>query len=681
MKKLLFCTFFLLIPSLWATNYTVKSGGGGNFTTMSQCASQMATNGTGVSDTCTVFAGTYNETVTMAAGSASIYKIWNVNGSDAVIVNGFVGASHNKITGNCTAPATPGACGFSIQDPSAPGSGCISLPNGTTDLYIVNNSLTECVVSATAMIDCQFSNVCDHIYIQGNTISYAGVLSGVQVSTTGTWTANSNTATVAAVGGAVAGGSGCGESQGWVVYGAGLNTSNGIRISAISGSGPYTLTLAPVSGGGNSTNANETNTAVTLTPPVCDDIYASGDHWLIEGNDFSHYTLSILMLTKYGLFRNNTFHDQQQYEGAGNSHTDTLFSEPGQSVNVQYNFFERNTQRNAFGVDAKGQLSQGESCGGTCQVLVHRFNIVSRIGGGVISNNTTWDATKSYNNDYVDTLEESTFACGNATTNNSTPNIMTNTTTRSSYFNDIYYYTESGATTGCINPYSVSTTNGSSATWGYNLAFCQGGCGTLYGHLYQSTSPSFAGEPGQAIGDPKFVNYISAGNVSNDYHLKAGSPAIAAGTNLTTVAAGDSGSGTSLVVNDASFFQDGMGLTNANSTVSGDCISVTTVGNHVCITAVNYTTNTLTMASGFSRSSGDKIWLYSDSSGTVDLIGVAPDIGALPSTQATQPNGAAHGVLFAEELPLTRLAPLSFRTFDVVLSASSITYWVQPLAN
>ena len=127
-----------------------------------------------------------------------------------------------------------------------------------------------------------------------------------------------------------------------------------------------------------------------------------------------------------------------------------------------------------------------------------------------------------------------------------------------------------------------------------------------------------------------FVNYISPGTASNDYHLQAGSPAIAAGTHLTTVASGDSGSGTSLVVNDAAYFQDGYGLSNAYSTVQGDCISVTTVGNHVCITAVNYSTNTLTLASSITRSSGDSVWLYSKSDGVQVLTGSAPDMGAHP---------------------------------------------------
>src|SRR6202040_4051678 len=107
--------------------------------------------------------------------------------------------------------------------------------------------------------------------------------------------------------------------------------------------------------------------------------------------------------------------------------------------------------------------------------------------------------------------------------------------------------------------------------------------------------------------------------------------ASAAGTSLTTVAAGDSGSGTSLVVKDASYFQDSYGLSNAYSTVYPDCIAVGTASNHVCVTSVNYSTNTLTLASSISRSAGQGVYLFSKSDGAQVLTGSAPDLGAYPS--------------------------------------------------
>ena len=95
---------------------------------------------------------------------------------------------------------------------------------------------------------------------------------------------------------------------------------------------------------------------------------------------------------------------------------------------------------------------------------------------------------------------------------------------------------------------------------------------------------------------------------SNDYHLQAGSPAIARGNPSDHGRFRDAGSGTSLVVNDAAYFQDGYGLSNAYSTVHPDCIAVGTASNHVCVTAVNYSTNTLTLASSISRSVGEGVY-------------------------------------------------------------------------
>ena len=80
--KALWCILVLAV-SASAANYTVKSGGGGNYSTIQSCASAMSPG-----DTCTVYAGTYNENVTVSAGTAGNYKTVTVNGSDVVSVTG-----------------------------------------------------------------------------------------------------------------------------------------------------------------------------------------------------------------------------------------------------------------------------------------------------------------------------------------------------------------------------------------------------------------------------------------------------------------------------------------------------------------------------------------------------------------------------------------------------------------
>jgi hypothetical protein len=120
--------------------------------------------------------------------------------------------------------------------------------------------------------------------------------------------------------------------------------------------------------------------------------------------------------------------------------------------------------------------------------------------------------------------------------------------------------------------------------------------------------------------DPLFTN-----QAAGDYTLQNGSPGLDSGIAPTTVAAGDSGFGTSLVVNDAYAFQDATWVDG----IQADCVSVKTVGNHVCISSIDYTTNTITLASDpGARSAGDAVWLYSDSAGRVVLKGTAPDRGA-----------------------------------------------------
>lgn len=116
-----------------------------------------------------------------------------------------------------------------------------------------------------------------------------------------------------------------------------------------------------------------------------------------------------------------------------------------------------------------------------------------------------------------------------------------------------------------------------------------------------------------------FNNYTG-----DDYTLRSTSPHIDTGAALTQVASSDTGSGTTLKVDDSRFFQDGRGI----PTVQGDWIALGTSTNAVQISSVNYSTNTITLATSVSRQSGNKIWLYKRSDGQRVLYGSAPDIGA-----------------------------------------------------
>src|ERR1035441_9908950 len=87
MKLRAFVYFTLLFFAfrVEASTYTVKAGGGGSYTTISACAAVAK-----AGDTCTVYAGTYSETVTPAnSGSAGSPITYAVNPGDCVTVNGF----------------------------------------------------------------------------------------------------------------------------------------------------------------------------------------------------------------------------------------------------------------------------------------------------------------------------------------------------------------------------------------------------------------------------------------------------------------------------------------------------------------------------------------------------------------------------------------------------------------
>ncbi len=91
------------------------------------------------------------------------------------------------------------------------------------------------------------------------------------------------------------------------------------------------------------------------------------------------------------------------------------------------------------------------------------------------------------------------------------------------------------------------------------------------------------------------------------------------GVNLTAVASSDSGSGTSLVVDDARWFpnpEDGDAESGAFQQYQANVN-----GTNRTYTAVNYATNTLTMSAGFTRSSGQSVNLRTTSAGNVPSRG------------------------------------------------------------
>jgi hypothetical protein len=121
---------------------------------------------------------------------------------------------------------------------------------------------------------------------------------------------------------------------------------------------------------------------------------------------------------------------------------------------------------------------------------------------------------------------------------------------------------------------------------------------------------------------------ITTHNTEPDFNLQSQSPAIDGG-NYLTQANGSASNSTTLIVDDAKYFQPGWGNgAGGGASVQADCIAIGKVSNTAQISSINYDTKTITLASPMTWSTGAPVWLYKNSSGQVVLRGSAPDCGA-----------------------------------------------------
>jgi hypothetical protein len=539
----------VLAVSASAANYTVKSDGSGNYTTIQSCATAISPG-----DTCTVYAGTYNEKVTIPAGTTGNLKTVKANGSDIITLTGPVTLnSHTELLGNC--PELQGSvvtatCGFFITNPSSPTTSCVDFASNSTDAHLIDNTMYAC----GSINEPQNNSVVTFSEIRGNTITYP-----------------------------------CSTSS---------------------------------------------------APNVCLAIYVTGNYQLIANNDLSNDSDGFNMLGSHNIVRGNIMHDSPSTNCGGNSsncHIDFIQSEPnyGSTLNpaTEFNVIDHNTEVNNTSSNGHGYLTQGDYCSGNCFNTIIRFNKGAHVGGGgLLDDAGSFYNVKTYNNTWAD-YTAALFSSGNLTLH------WKSNSYGGSAINSIFYYPGSATN---FNPVGCEDTSCSPFNYGHDIAFCVGGCGTsgsgLLGHVYGSGT--WTGDPGNLYADPQFTSYSTTG--IGNLSLQSTSPARNAGTYLTTVN-GSISSSTTLVVADADYFQDGYTIPG----VKADCISVTTISNHVCITAVNYSTNTLTLASPITATIGDPVWIYSISDGTVVLTdSTGPDLGAVPyssssSSAPSAPTGLA----------------------------------------
>lgn len=272
------------------------------------------------------------------------------------------------------------------------------------------------------------------------------------------------------------------------------------------------------------------------------------------------------------------------------------------TIASNYLLLENNRVEN--NTDANSHFYLNNLVSGDCPTthatnIVIRHNQIDNIGSGFLYD-VNVDKHKAYNNTILDALGSAgwtvTWNSGGA---------CTGCTLLNNLFKDAI-----GAT-GDAAVYYLKSGDGTSSG-NYNLA-----CGRL-GTLCPASVTWLVGQIGGEANGVRNQDPLLTG-----YTPEVTSPAIDAGGPLTTVAAADTGSGTSIVLTDAAFFQPGWAGT------AGDFIAVGTVGNTVQISSINYGTNTATLAGSIARNDGDSVWLYKDSDGTIVLKGSAPDIGAV----------------------------------------------------
>ena len=97
--------FFCLsgVVRVAATTYTVKAGGGGNYTTVQACANVAV-----AGDTCQIYTGTYNETVsppssgtagnpiTFTNSGTALVTSFTINGKSYITINGLSIGNHSS---------------------------------------------------------------------------------------------------------------------------------------------------------------------------------------------------------------------------------------------------------------------------------------------------------------------------------------------------------------------------------------------------------------------------------------------------------------------------------------------------------------------------------------------------------------------------------------------------------
>lgn len=368
-------------------------------------------------------------------------------------------------------------------------------------------------------------------------------------------------------------------------------------------------------GGGITTNHIDVcnNTAVGFTKPglgLGAAISLYGDNNVIENNDLDGTGSPEADFVEAGgnqvVIRNNVLHDLTG-TGGGSEHVDgTQVIGAGTVPTLTNSLIEGNTERNCLNNGANCHFIIIRTGGPTASNNIARFNFANNLNhSGVAQFGGIGDdvpGARLYHNTFTGGSLYNGNGCGASWQNAS----------NGAAINNIFFDVCNMSGSAWSPVYDFSTGTGAMPLNTGNIGFRTGFSGS-WGAAY-AAEPTYLTLRNQ---NPNFSNL----NVS--CAINGGSPAEHTAQPLTTVAASDTGSGTSLVVADARVFWAGA------SGTQGDVIAINSIGNIAQVTAVNVSTNTVTLSTGLSRSAGQGIYLYKNSSGTIVWTGgAAPNIGA-----------------------------------------------------
>lgn len=337
-----------------------------------------------------------------------------------------------------------------------------------------------------------------------------------------------------------------------------------------------------------------------------------GDRNLFDGNTCSGGGGDFLDVGGTNIVvRNNYYHDING--SLSGEHLDLVQVEgAGTTPTLTFSLIERNVEKNCTNDSGNCHaIIIRTGTGPVADTVIYRYNYVENLdgsGGNIGGSGDDVPNCWFYNNTIVTGTDfAANGQCGgwqNAPTGAAYNNICYNVTAGNTNWSPFYDFSSGGL----VENANLAYTAGYSGGWGAPYT-----SETTYAALHNQ--------------NPLFANYPTDGTLSST------SPARGAGVALTTVAATDTGSGTTLIVENAHGFQPGW------AGIQGDWIRIGS-STTVQISAIDYNTNTITLASGISRSSGNPVYLYKDSNGSVVLLGSRPDLGAYPSVVAA-PMGLA----------------------------------------